>query len=302
LHSCIFKICGKQPGKNWARCFIQHCPHLVSAKPHGLDPKRAQNFNRKTIEEYFQLRGEVEEKYNGIPPEHNWNMDEKGNQLGGGRKGSGMKFIFWTENKEHYCLHCDNDNLKLGSILECVNAAGTAMPPCFVMKEGPLADHSDIEGIGLTNINYLTRIAMLPNGSINQVLCKEWFRDTFVPNALACRVNEKPIVLNTNGRACLLLVDGHNSHYTKDFLDYAWDHNIHVLCYPAHSTHVYQGLDVVVFSPLKCSWTEECDHFENSKCLQITKQNFISVYGRAHCKVLTPELICTAFKKMGVWP
>ncbi|KIK83137.1 hypothetical protein PAXRUDRAFT_803892 [Paxillus rubicundulus Ve08.2h10] len=73
-------------------------------------------------------------------------MDKRGNQMGGGRKGSGMNFIFWTENKEHYHLHCDN--LELVSILECISAAGTAMPPCFIMKEGPLADHSDIEGIG----------------------------------------------------------------------------------------------------------------------------------------------------------
>ncbi|KIK78610.1 hypothetical protein PAXRUDRAFT_772479 [Paxillus rubicundulus Ve08.2h10] len=90
---------------------------------------------------------------------------------------------------------------------------------------------------------------------------------------------DKKTCMKTNGHARLLLVDGHNSHYTKDFLDYAWDHNIHVLCYPAHSTHIYQGLNVVVFSLLKHSWTKECDHFENSKRLWITKQNFISVYG-----------------------
>ncbi|KIK93752.1 hypothetical protein PAXRUDRAFT_39500, partial [Paxillus rubicundulus Ve08.2h10] len=105
-----------------------------------------------------------------------------------------------------------------------------------------------------------------------------------------------------NGRTCLLIVDGHNSHYTKEFLDYARQHNIHVLCYPAHSTHIYQGLDVVIFSPLKRCWTEERDHFESSTRLRITKSNFITVYGRAHQKVLTPELIRTAFEKTGVWP
>jgi len=48
-----------------------------------------------------------------------------------------------------------------------------------------------------------------------------------------------------------VLVDGHNSHYTQAFLEYATAHRIHVLCYPAHGTHVYQGLDVVVFGILK---------------------------------------------------
>ena len=60
-----------------------------------------------------------------------------------------------------------------------------------------------------------------------------------------------------NGHTRLLLVDGHNSHYTMDFLDYAREHNIQVLCYPSHSTHVYQGLDIVIFAPLKRRWSEE---------------------------------------------
>ena len=55
----------------------------------------------------------------------------------------------------------------------------------------------------------------------------------------------------------LLLVDGHNSHYTWGFLGYAHAHKIHVLCYPAHSTHVYQALYVAVFGPLKTYWSQE---------------------------------------------
>ena len=55
------------------------------------------------------------------------------------------------------------------------------------------------------------------------------------------------------------LLNGHNSHYTRRFLDYAQEHNIHVLCYPAHGTHIYQGLNVAVFSVLKRYWAEERD-------------------------------------------
>lgn len=66
---------------------------------------------------------------------------------------------------------------------------------------------------------------------------------------------------HTKAKGCarVLLVDGHNSHYTWAFLEYAQEHNIHVLCYPAHSTHVYQGLNVAVFSVLKRFWSEERD-------------------------------------------
>jgi hypothetical protein len=48
-----------------------------------------------------------------------------------------------------------------------------------------------------------------------------------------------------------MLVDGHNSHYTQAFLEYARIHGIEVVCYPSHSTHIFQGLDAVIFGPLK---------------------------------------------------
>lgn len=97
-------------------------------------------------------------------------------------------------------------------------------------------------------------------------------------------------------------MDGHNSHYTRAFLEYARKNRIHVLCYPAHTTHVYQGLDVVVFAVLKHCWTEERDRWESGKGEGITKANFITIYGRAHIRALTPDLIRTAFRKTGIWP
>jgi hypothetical protein len=65
---------------------------------------------------------------------------------------------------------------------------------------------------------------------------------------------------------------------------------------------VYQGLDVVVFGPLKWYWTQERDAFETEKRQKVTKANFMSIYERAHHKAFTPKTICTAFRKTGVWP
>lgn len=108
--------------------------------------------------------------------------------------------------------------------------------------------------------------------------------------------------MKAGGRDRLLLVDGHNSHYTRGFLEYARTQRIHVLCYPSHTTHVYQGLDVVVFSVLKRAIGEERDMYERSTGEKMNKQNFLKIYGAAHLRVLTPALIKTAFRKTGVWP
>lgn len=69
-----------------------------------------------------------------------------------------------------------------------------------------------------------------------------------------------------------------------------------------NSTHVYQGLDVVIFGPLKHYWMHKRDQCESSKRQRITKENFILIYSRAHKKALTPENIKVAFRKTGAWP
>jgi hypothetical protein len=116
------------------------------------------------------------------------------------------------------------------------------------------------------------------------------------------KIFEEQTRQKANGRDRLLLVDGHNSHYTRGFLEYARQHHIHILCYPAHATHVYQGLDVVIFGPLKVAWTQERDRFERDTRQKVTKENFLAVYGAAHVKTLTAQNIQAAFRKTGVAP
>ena len=112
---------------------------------------------------------------------------------------------------------------------------------------------------------------------------------------------EKHTVKKANSHARLLVVDGHNSHYSFKFLDYARAHKIHVLCYPAHTTHVYQGLDVVVFSVLKKCWAEERTKWEANGG-EVSKETFLTIYGTAHIRALSPALVKKAFEKTGIWP
>ena len=75
-----------------------------------------------------------------------------------------------------------------------------------------------------------------------------------------------------------------------------------MLCYPSHTTHVYQGLDVVIFSVLKRCWTEERDKVERNTGALVSKKNFLAIYGAAHIRALTPDNIRAAFRKTGVVP
>ena len=113
---------------------------------------------------------------------------------------------------------------------------------------------------------------------------------------------EKATREKANGEYRLLIVDGHNSHYTVAFLLLARLHMVIVICYVAHGTHVYQGLDVVVFAVLKHYLGVERDALLRTTGNAIDKGNFLQVISKAYITTLTPELIKTAFRKTGIWP
>ncbi|KAF8836895.1 hypothetical protein BDN67DRAFT_910230, partial [Paxillus ammoniavirescens] len=57
-----------------------------------------------------------------------------------------------------------------------------------------------------------------------------------------------------------------------------------------------------VFSTLKRCWSDACDEYEKKTGESISKKIFLAVYSPVHLKALTPETICAAFRKTGVWP
>ena len=88
-----------RPGKNWVRCFISHHPDILVAKPQGPEPKRAQNFNKATIMEYFGMHAPLNQK------EHDWSVYDKRCQIDGGRNGDNSQLIFSIEEQSGWAVN-----------------------------------------------------------------------------------------------------------------------------------------------------------------------------------------------------
>ena len=122
-------ICGKRPSKNWVYSFLERNPSIVLTKSSGLDPKRAKAFNRPVVERYLDELRRLVEKYN-IPIENIYNMDEKGCQRGGGKKGTSRKYFYGRRARARYKHR--SGNLELITIIEAVCADGTSLKPGFI--------------------------------------------------------------------------------------------------------------------------------------------------------------------------
>ena len=111
------------------------------------------------------------------------------------------------------------------------------------------------------------------NGNVG----RQWLEHVFDPDT-----KEK-----ARGKTRVLLLDGHSSHYTLEFIDYARENNIILLGYPAHCTHALQGLDVVCFAKMKEAWKQEIVSFEDEKMRKVLKSEFTFLWSHVYQTAFT---------------
>ena len=97
-----------------------------------------------------------------------------------------------------------------------------------------------------------------------------------------------------------LILDGHSSHYSLEFIREA---SLEGVILPPHSTHITQPLDVSAFHSLKTYWDTECDKFMSANpCRLITIYQFSFLFSASWSKAMTPQTIAAGFRATGVFP
>ena len=104
LRPLIFDLTWWRPGINWICKFIKNNFDKITEKTvHGLDPKCAEAFNEEVVTRHFEMLKSLIIRQR-IPPENIYNEDEKGIQLGGGRKNLSLQYIFSKEDHDKYVV------------------------------------------------------------------------------------------------------------------------------------------------------------------------------------------------------
>ncbi len=103
--------------------------------------------------------------------------------------------------------------------------------------------------------------------------------------------------------ARLLILDGHRSHETTEFLWKCLKHNIYILFLPAHTSHVLQPLDLTVFSALKRAYRKELQKLSSLlDSIPVDKRNFLVCYYKARKESITSSNIKARWRTSGLWP
>lgn len=119
------------PSRFWVYAFLDRHPEMSLKRPVGLDAVRARNFNPTVVGQHFKLLGDLLQAFD-VPLENMYNMDEKGIQLGGGRKLDCTKYFFSREQRVR--ARTQDANLELVTTIECVAADGSHLKPGFVFS------------------------------------------------------------------------------------------------------------------------------------------------------------------------
>lgn len=110
-----------------------------------------------------------------------------------------------------------------------------------------------------------------PRGWTERIFAIQWLVQVFEPHTVNI----------ASGCPRALILDGHDSHVTIEFVRFCKDHNIRLYCLPAHTTHLLQPLDVEVFGPLQQAYGKAIDDAVCTGVTGIYKGNFFPLYIKA---------------------
>ncbi len=269
-------------GKRWITRFLARYPILKTQRPRRIDNARVNGATTEVIKSWWlYITNPV---INAIKPENRWNMDETGIMEGKGSNGLvlGLNGIRPLQRKEP-------GTRGWTTIIECISATGVALPPLVIFKGKNVQQQwfpTDLSPFDNWQFH------ATENGWTNNQTAIEWLKKVFIPYTQPLTPEKR-----------LLVLDGHGSHITDEFMLLCLQNNIQLLYLPPHSSHVLQPLDLSVFGPLKEAYRRHLG-FVNQFCCStvVGKRNFLLCYRKARSKAFIAKTIQSGWRTTGLWP
>jgi hypothetical protein len=284
-------IAKKDVSEAWVTRFINRNKDTVIPKwTSAMDAVRHNADSYTKYRMYFDLIHETIARFN-IEASNTYNMDEKGFMIGiVGRSKRIFDKRMW-EKKEVTAAMQDGER-EFITCLATICADGSALPPALIFAA--LGDLRDTWVAGIEAGKHEVFCATSPTGWSNNDIGLSWLEQVFQ------RATKEKALRDYR----LLIVDGHGSHLTMDFINYCDSKRILLAILPPHSTHTLQPLDVVMFKPLAAAYSKELtNHIHTTQGLiPINKTDFFPLFWQAWTSSFKKETILKAWEATGIWP
>jgi hypothetical protein len=283
---------GKAPGHNWCSRFVErHGDELDSRFLNSLDLERHHADSVTSFERYFSISGDKVKEY-GILPENTYNMDEKGFLLGRITK---ARRIFPKDMKASgKLLGAGQDGSREWiTVVATICGDGTTLPP-FLIYDSTSGSIQDSWVQDFNSYEHDAWFTSSASGWTSDEIGFKWLEGFF----------DKKTQERARRQWRLLFVDGHGSHVTLKFLQWAQTHKILVAVYPPHSTHRLQPLDVGCFAPLATYYSQLLEQQTrlSEGQTKMTKRDFFKCFYPAWHKAFTDENVASSWRKVGLFP
>lgn len=274
----------KPLGKNWNEKFKSRYPEITSKFCAVRDRQRAAMQDLDILTHWFELYERIKRE-NNVRDEDTYNMDERGCAIGI----LGSMRVMCRKGDKKPVLTQDGDRSWVTAIETC-SSAGDMLPPLIVFK-GKAIQNCWEDAVVESGCGAM--LTYSDNGWTNNEIGLIYLEKLF----------DAHTKLRAQGRKRLLLLDGHDSHISGEFIQYAIDHDIILLCLPPHTTHMLQPLDVGLFQPLATKYTHNLRNRTGAKLgYKINKPEFIIVYAKSRLEALNESNIASAWRKSGLLP
>ncbi len=269
-------------GKHWMSRFLARNPILKTKRQIYVDSVRVNCACSEVIRPWFQ-KLEIP-AIKAIPASQRWNIDETGVMEGYGLNG------FVVGHAEKRKVQGKQPGSRAWtSIIECISATGVSTLPAVIYKGKSVQQQWFPSQLDVFDKWHFTAT---DNGWTTDKTALEWLEKVFIPQT-------EP----RDHSARLLILDGHGSHETTEFLWKCLENNIYLLFLPAHTSHVLQPLDLTVFSALKRAYRKELQKLSSLiDSTPIGKRNFLICYQKARQESITSSNIKAGWRTTGLWP
>jgi hypothetical protein len=267
-------------GKHWVKRFIKRHKELKMKTGQKLDIARYDGTEYSQVAAWFSRLKDVLDRLNCHPSDIA-NMDETGLAIGCSRT---SRVIGTTSTNSTFVT--SPEDREWVSIIECITAAGDTLPPAIIFKG------ENVQTSWLPN-NYPSWLYICSKkGWTNNFIGLRWLEEVYLPATSPPR-----------GKNRLLIVDGHGSHETAEFMLKCLQNNVYLFFLPPHSSHELQPLDVACFAPLKARYRVELGRLASiDDSAPVKKRNFIEIYAKARQEALISRNIRAGFRAAGIVP